>query len=197
MNIKFFNKRRWKLSSEIVSDFKPYEVVDNGLTWIDPKKILGLCHPSKEVKNDSKMQELRDSVNINGWNDKCPHDLHLYYLPNKKFTVATGGNHRSYLSNELNIPKIQAYVTIVLPFTIIPEELIAKLEYLYLKEEIYENEAAKINEWLKQKGHRRYDYPESSVYNKLCDLADQMADKRKECLLSFANSIDMMPIDKK
>jgi hypothetical protein len=197
INLKIFNRKRWKRSSEVVARYRPYDIVDFGLIWVDPIKILGLCHPVKKVKSDSKIQRLRESVTKNGWNDEHPRDLHLYYLPNKKFTVSTGGDHRSYLSNELNIPKIQAYVTIVLPFNVIPEEIKSKLEYYYLKEDIYDREAKEVNDWLWEKGHHRSKYPEEKVYQNLCKLADQMYEKRKELLLSFAESINMIPIEEK
>lgn len=192
--LKLFTKKRWLTTNKAVKMFRPYDVVDLGITWINPKDIIGLLFPVKEIKNDEKIQRLRQLVNSNGWDDKTPSDLHLYFLPNGKFTVATGGNHRSYLSNELNIPKIKAYVTILLPINSIPEVVKSKVEYFWLKESIYEKEATEINKYLQEKGFRRNKYEhETKLYENYCDLADKMHSKRAETLLSLARDLNLIP----
>lgn len=52
--------------AQAVTEFEPYEVVNSGLTWIDPKKIVALSIPVNQIIYDEKMERLKSLVCING-----------------------------------------------------------------------------------------------------------------------------------
>lgn len=54
------------------------------------------------------MKRLKHSVATVGWKDESPIDLHLYLTPDGKYAVGTGGNHRTYLTDQLRIPSIRS-----------------------------------------------------------------------------------------
>ncbi|PKG23832.1 hypothetical protein [Niallia nealsonii] len=191
--LKLF-KKRWVLFDQAVRPYKPYVTVDFGITSISPKNIIGLTFPTREIKNDNKLTDLRKSVELKGWNDKSPADLHLFLLPNGKYTVATGGNHRSYLSNKLEIPKIKAMVTILIPEKYITENIKSQLDYYSNKEDMYKKEALELNKFLQKQGTRRKNYQkEEKLYNDYCKLAENMNHKRDALLLSLAKFLNLLP----
>lgn len=191
--IKLF-KKRWILFDQAVRPYKPYVTVDLGITSISPKDIIALNSPSKTIKKDDKLTELRKSVEIKGWNDKDPADLHLFRLPNGKYTVATGGNRRSYLSNQLDIPKIKALVTILIPEQYITENIKSQIEYYSNKEEMYKKEALELDKFLQKQGFKRKNYhKEEKLYNDYCKLSEDMSKKRDAILLSLAKFLNLLP----
>lgn len=58
-------------------------------------------------------------------------------LPNRKYTVASGANHLVFLSNQIDIPKINATVSLLIPEKYIPENMKAKIEDYENKEKTY------------------------------------------------------------
>ncbi|WP_066307826.1 hypothetical protein [Bacillus sp. FJAT-29814] len=62
-----------------------------------------------------------------------------------------------------------------------------------MKEAEYEEEACKINDWLRLKGIRRIGYTEEVTYNRFCGLADGMLGKREETLLSLTLELNFLP----
>jgi hypothetical protein len=192
--LRIFKKKRWLNFEEAVDRYKPFHTVYYGIIDIHPKDIIGLSLPEKQIKNDHKMLKLRELVSNNGWNDPHPSDLHLYHLPNGKFTVCSGGNHRSFLANELMIPKIKAYVTILIPRKSIDDEIKSKMEYYLFKEEEYEKEAIRISDWLNEKEIYRDDYIEEvNLLNDYNNRARKMYDKQKEILLELAHNLKILP----
>lgn len=179
---------------QAVKEFEPYEIVDYGLAWIKPKKIIALSLPANQIINDEKMNRLKSLVNINGWNDPYPISLYLYRLPNGNYSVCSGGNHRAYLSNILNIPLIQANVSILIPFYIISKETKEELEYLLIKKKEYFKEACEINEWLyKIDIHRSKNLKEEKIYREKIDLSDKMQELRDKRLLAIATRFKLLP----
>ncbi|MUV38767.1 hypothetical protein JNUCC1_02638 [Lentibacillus sp. JNUCC-1] len=142
------NKKRWKNSARIINSYHEFDTVDYGIAWVDPRDIIGLSLNPNKIKNDEKMKKLKSSVYANGWTNESPFTLHLCKLPNGKYTVSNGGNHRAYLSNKLKTPHIQALVTIIIPKNLIPEEIKAQIEYFILKENDFELKAKETNEFL-------------------------------------------------
>ena len=136
--LKLF-KKRWILFDDAVRPYKPYVTVDYGITSVSPRDIIGLSNPLKEIKNDEKLIALRKTVEARGWNDEASDDnLHLIRLPDGKYTVAGEGNHLSYLSDQLNIPKIKAHVTILIPEVYIPENMKVNINEYSHKEYMFE-----------------------------------------------------------
>ncbi len=141
--LKLF-KKRWILFDQAVSPYKPYITVDYGVTSVSPRDIIGLSHTPKEIKNDEKLIELRKSVEAKGWDDELHADLHLVRLPNGKYAAAGEGNHLSYLSDQLDIPKINAHVSILIPEEYIPENIKAEMEEYSNKEYLFEKRSSKL-----------------------------------------------------
>ncbi|GKU80789.1 hypothetical protein [Niallia sp. NCCP-28] len=191
--LKLF-KKRWVLFDQAVRPYKPYVTVDLGITSISPKNIIGLTFPTKKIKSDAKLTDLRKSVELKGWNDRSPADLHLFLLPNGKYTVATGGNHRSYLSNKLEIPKIQAMVSILIPEKYMTENIQSQMKYYADKEEVYKKEALDLQKFLEKQGNRRKNYSkEEKLYSDYCKLAEEMKHKKNNLLLSLAKFLNLLP----
>lgn len=142
--LKIF-KKRWILFDQAVSPYKPYVTVDYGVTSVSPRDIIGLSHTPKEIKNDEKMIELRKSVEAQGWDDdKLIADLPLIRLPNGKYTAIGDGNHLSYLSDQLDIPKVNAFVSILIPEEYIPENIKAEMAEYSNKEYLFEKRASTL-----------------------------------------------------
>ncbi|UQZ73218.1 hypothetical protein C2I17_00815 [Niallia circulans] len=190
--IKLFRKR-WMLFDQIVKTYKPFVTVDYGVISVSPNDIIGLSTPVNQVKNSDKMKELRNSLEQKGWHDECPVDLHLYRLPNGKYTVATDGNHRTYLANQLEIPKIKAMVSLLIPETYIPENIKAKIEEYEQKEKTYRLEAEKLSKSLQSLGEKRKKAKDEFAYKNFCKLIDDMYSKRQYMLLGFARFLNFVP----
>lgn len=194
--LKLF-KKRWVLFDQAVRPYKPYVTVDLGITSISPKDIIGLTFPTKKIKNDAKLTDLRKSIELKGWNDRSPADLHLFLLPNGKYTVATGGNYRSYLSNQLEIPKIKAMVSILIPEKYITDNIKSQLENYTDKEEMYKKEALELHNFLQKQGIRQKNYlKEEKLYSNYCKLAEEMEHKRNNLLLALAKFLNLLPKEK-
>ncbi|KAB7672021.1 hypothetical protein [Bacillus sp. B1-b2] len=133
--LKLF-KKRWQRFDQAVHPYKPYVTVPYGVTTVSPKDIIALKYSPKEFKKEEAWMELRKSIEIKGWSDIPPSQLHLYYLPNGKFVASEEGNQLSYLSDELEIPSIQASVSILIPEEYLPENMKKELDD-YAKKEYY------------------------------------------------------------
>jgi len=127
-------KKRWIPFDQAVRTYKPYLTVKYGVTSVSPKDIVALSSSPKKMKTEEKFIELRKSIETRGWKDNSPEELQLYRLPNGKYVVANEGNHLSYLSNEFNLSKIQAFVSILIPEEYIPENIKSQLEHFAKKE---------------------------------------------------------------
>lgn len=190
--IKLF-KKRWILFDQAVKPYKPYVTVDYGIIPVSPEDIIGLSLPVSKVKNGEKFRELRHSVKLKGWKDECPSELHLYRLPNGKYTVASDGNHRTFISNQMDIPKIKARVTLLIPQNYIPENMKAKIEEYEKKEQTYRLEAEKLHETLQNIGIKRKNTKEEFSYKNYSKLSDDMYYKRQHTLLGLARFLNLLP----
>lgn len=192
--LSVFTKKRWKSFERAVKVYQEYDTVDFGIAWVNPRDIIGLSLNANEIKNDDKMKRLRSSVYLKGWTNQSPVDLHLFKLPNGKYTVCSGGNHRAYLSNELKIPQIKAKVSIIIPVKQIPEETKSNIEYLLLKEREFDLKAKEINNFLNTKGIYRVDYvAEEALFNKYCEHAQSYLNQRDKLLLDLADRLGYTP----
>ena len=119
--------------------------------------------------------------------------LHLVRLPNGKFTVGSGGNHRTYLSKEIGLDRLIAFVSVLVPTKYLTEEDHADIEYFILKHNEYYNLADKKNKYLNSKGVFRENYViEEAEYDRACDLADNMLAQRNEVFRRVAMSNGIM-----
>ncbi|MEK3917209.1 hypothetical protein [Paenibacillus sp. FSL H7-0331] len=91
---------------EKLQDSSRYIYVDLGVQVVYPTEIVAL---SREL-SPRKLKRLHLSVMENGWQDICPADLSLLKIPDGRYAVDDGGNHRAYISNELGIKEIKASV---------------------------------------------------------------------------------------
>ncbi|KAF6633895.1 hypothetical protein HFE01_06695 [Paenibacillus sp. EKM10P] len=57
-----------------------------------------------------KLERLRMKIINNGWQDESPTDFNLIKTLDGNYVVDGGGNHRAYLSNELEIKEVKARV---------------------------------------------------------------------------------------
>ncbi|MGM1044770.1 MAG: hypothetical protein ACQEXX_01350 [Bacillota bacterium] len=83
-----------------------YIYVNLGIQTVDPSLIVAL---SRELDQD-KLDRLRESISSNGWQDIAPSTLNLLLMPDGKYAVDSGGNHRAVVSNELGIKEIRASI---------------------------------------------------------------------------------------
>lgn len=97
-------------------------ICEYGIRKICPQDIVHFSRPVEEIRQSEKMKKLRERVRLEGWNDPYPHDLHLELSDDSTYSVASGGNHRAALAQELDIPVIQALITVTLDATALPED---------------------------------------------------------------------------
>lgn len=126
----------WEYYRDLVSPYgeamEDYYLYSYEYQYVYSDEIIGLTHGT--VLSQEKLDDLYDSIMQQGYFYERYEDLHLVYLPNKRYTVCTGGNHRPYLAKLLGIKKIMAYVEILIPKSIITEAEIEECEEI-LKEE--------------------------------------------------------------
>lgn len=112
--------KEW-LRGEDVLGSDGYRYVDIGVIYVKTEEIIALSlWPPEKVATDEKMVRLIDKVKREGWNDPFPQTINLYKIPNGKYIVGEGGNHRPMLASELGISEILANVCIVIPEDFIP-----------------------------------------------------------------------------
>lgn len=179
--MNLFSKKRWKSSDLLYKRYGVYELYDIGAMWVDTADIIGLSLPPSSIKDDEDMRYLKESVNEKGWKNIHYRTLHLIRLPNGKFTVGSGGNHRTYLSKEIGLERLIAFVSVLVPIKYLIEEDQANMEYFTMKHSEYYKLADNKNKYLNSKGVFRENYViEEAEYDKLCDLADKMLVQRQE-----------------
>lgn len=190
--IKLFRKR-WMLFDQVVKPYKPFVTVEYGVIPVPVDDIIGLSLPVSKIRNSEKMKELRVSVKQKGWIDDDSEDLHLYRLPDGKYTVASGGNHRIFLSHQIDKQKINAMVSLLIPESYIPENIKAKIKDYEDKEKTYQIEVEKIRESLEALGEIRKNVKDEFTYKNFCNLRDEMYNKRQYLLLKLAKFLNMVP----
>jgi hypothetical protein len=120
--------KKWLDSDIILKEYdnEEYQECDYGVTNIDPRRIIALSRQCDE----HKLESLRKKVQAYGWNDPNPQTLDIYRLPTGDYVVASGGNHRAVLSNELGLKSIPAAVTVLLPVSEIPSHIMDRIAEL-------------------------------------------------------------------
>lgn len=201
---KLFSKKRWKSSEQLYKRYGVYELYDIGAMWVDTADIIGLSLRPSSIKDDEDMRYLRESVKEKGWKNIHYRTLHLVRLPNGKFTVGSGGNHRTYLSKEIGLERLIAFVSVLVPTKYLTEEDHADIEYFTLKYNEYYNLADKKNKHLNSKGVFRENFViEEAEFGRACDLADKMLAQRNEVFRRVAmrngimkeNEIELKALD--
>lgn len=104
--------RKWLDSTEVIDNYNDgnHRGIDIGIQRVDPSKIIALGLDYTSIKNDYRMNKLKELVNKNGWNDPDPNSLGLTQLPTGEYAVQPGGNHRAVLANERGEKMISAKV---------------------------------------------------------------------------------------
>lgn len=178
----FLKKNRWLPFEKIMKKYPDgtYEVCHIGIQKVHTKDIIGLGLRPRDIANDNKMKRLRQSVATKGWKDESPIDLHLYLIPEGKYTVCSGGNHRPYLADKLHIPSIEAAVDVVIPKGKITEDTAKAIEALRRNYQILEHEANTFNHYLKtqrfQRSGNNHDHEKKldEMYNQLTQINIQI-----------------------
>ena len=168
---------RWARYEKVMNKYSSntYYIVNYGIHNIKPQDIIGLSKwPPEKLVHDYKMLKLRESVKINGWNDPYPQGLHLYRMPSGKYTVVSGGNHRSILANELGVPEIRAAIDIVVPTSLISANTINIIQNIYNRINTLQNETWELRRVLDLRKLHDKLHEEEATFNKNCSLIDQL-----------------------
>lgn len=153
--------KRWYKFNTIMQKYKKeeYYLLYCGVCKVKTQDIKGLSlWPPSKLLNDDKMARLEGLVKQNGWNDRYPQDLNLYYTPRGIYTVSHGGNHRPLLADKLHIKEIYACVDLVIPYPLVSQE--AHNNIRMLNELMYsiDKQAKSLDTYLNSKGAYRLDY---------------------------------------
>lgn len=124
--------KQWQNTYAVLEPYKngKYISVDAGVRSIDPSRIIALSLPYEDIVTDHKMNNLRNSVDQYGWENRNPRSISLMRLPNGDYIVDGGGNHRAVVTNEKGIKQIQASVTVIMPGDQIDPQTISNAEKL-------------------------------------------------------------------
>lgn len=120
--------QEWLVSDEVINKYKDgnHQGVNIGIQSVDPSKIIALGLDYNSIKNDFRMNQLKDLVQKNGWNDPSPKTLELVQLPSGEYAVDSGGNHRAVLAKESGQKEIFAKVYRLYPLSIFPQFILDK-----------------------------------------------------------------------
>ncbi|MEV5024802.1 hypothetical protein [Paenibacillus sp. LPE1-1-1.1] len=188
-------KKKWRPANEIIEDYDEYELCYLDLCDVFPDDIIGLSlWPPEKLIADEKMTRLYQSILQNGWKDEFPGDLDLYLLPTGKFVVSYGGNHRAVISNELSVPKIKANVDLLIPRSLLSEDVINHISILRKNEQQLNHAAKEISFFLNSKDIYRDQYPDKiKEFNQLCEQAKKSTNKVNEILKNEAYKLELIP----
>lgn len=116
----------WGFYRDIVKKYGDYYLYYYGDHIVYVDDIIGLSY--KGVLSQEKLDILYKSIKENGYYFKLYSDLHLVLMPNGKYSVSSGGNHRPYLAKKLGIKKIMCISEILIPKSLLTDEQISKCE---------------------------------------------------------------------
>jgi hypothetical protein len=156
--LQIFKGKQWHEYDELMGSLEEtgYHIYDEGVLSVKTADIIGLSlWPPEDLFNDSKMKMLKHSVETNGWHDPLPYDLNLTLMPNGKYTVCEGGNHRALLSSVLGIESIKAYVSVAVPFHVMTDTAIKWVNHFENQIQVLRKEAKDKNAFLNSQGIRR------------------------------------------
>ncbi|MBD7939054.1 hypothetical protein H9655_18615 [Cytobacillus sp. Sa5YUA1] len=128
----------WEYYDQLIKQYgeqnEDYYIYFYGYKSVYVDEIKGLSYEG--VLRQKKLDRLYQSIKKYGYLCERYRDLHLIYLPNKTYTVATGGNHRPYLAKLLEIKKIIGMVEILIPKNLLADEQILECEKILDEEGI-------------------------------------------------------------
>ena len=116
----------WRFYPDIVKEYENYYFYDYGEHTVYVSDIIGLSYEG--VLSQEKLNRLYESIKVNGYYFKRYSDLHLVLMPDGKYSVCSGGNHRPYLAKKLGIKKIKCVIEILIPKNILTKKQIKKCE---------------------------------------------------------------------
>lgn len=159
------------------------------------KDIIGLSlWPPRKLLSDKKMAWLKEQVKKNGWHDPHPETLDLYLLPNRKYIVSYGGNHRPVLANKLGIYEIQTNVEIIIPKSFTDTKVSVEIANLKNKIKNIEDDASRLNRYLMSKGARRmYCNAEEQHLDKMFFNCDKLYSEINQLLKAQAMKCNLLP----
>jgi len=164
---------KWLMFDEVVEGYSPYRIANLGSRYINPRNIIGFSLSEKEILNSGKLMYLSENVKVQGWKPIHLQDFELILLPNGKFTVGNGGNHRAYLSKQLTLESIPAHIEVLIPQNLMSESTIKKIKELEEEQSIYDKKAYELNMLLISKGSSRVNYlAEEEELNSLYSRSD-------------------------
>ncbi len=123
----FNSNNKMKMSDELIEIYEPYRLVKLGPRSINPNDIIGFSLTRQEILDSSKLQILQESM-MRKVGSRYIYELIL--LPNGKFTVGNGGNHRAYLSKKLKLSSVSAHIDILIAERDISKSTIFQIEQL-------------------------------------------------------------------
>ena len=145
-----------KMDDELLSIYEPYRIANIGNRFIDPDKIIGFSLSESKILDSGKLPILEEKISEQGWIPKHLSDFELILLPDGKFTVGNGGNHRAYLSKKLKMKSVPAYIEVLIPEINISES--TKIQIKDLEQDKIEiiKQVKKLTKYLNSKDNNRY-----------------------------------------
>lgn len=116
----------WQFYDDLVKGYGEYYLYHYGDHTVYVEDIVGLSYEG--VLSQEKIERLYESIKKDGYYFERYADLHLVLLPNKKYSVCTGGNHRPYIAKKFGMKKIKCNAEILIPKNYLSEEEIAICE---------------------------------------------------------------------
>jgi hypothetical protein len=121
----------WLHIDDVLSPFgDSYRILHAGVSSVNPSDIVALSISVNDVLSSGKLPILAEKIKEKGWQDISPRTLHLVKLPNSKYTVESGGNHRAYYSRKLGLKLIKADVDVLIPNDLISPEFMTTIQKL-------------------------------------------------------------------
>lgn len=119
----------WDRTERLLAGWGACERLPLGMAAVEPRNIVGLHRTTPErLQRDARLARLLHSVRDGGWLDPFPDDLHLFLLPEGRYTVASKGNVRAYAARVCEIPWIYARVDVIVPHRLLTESIRKQLD---------------------------------------------------------------------
>lgn len=177
----FNSKNKMKMSDELLEIYEPFRNVNIGHRYINPDDIIGFSLTENDILTSGKLQDLQEKIDEKGWLPKHLSDFELILLPNGKFTVGNGGNHRAYLSKKLKISSVPANIDVLIPEKNISESTYIQIQELEQEKSEINNRTKLLTKFLKSQGNKRslFETEEEtlvSLYNE-CEQQERIINK--------------------
>ena len=183
----------WMYRDEIIKQYGIAEYYNYKMMSVNPRNITVLS--DKDVLTTSKLQNLKERIINDGWNDTFGINLSLTYLPNRTYMVNTEGNHRVCVAKLLEIKKIQANVTIMLPYSMLHSSAILSLERMELERNDYQDRVDELNLEFRMYYRHTEEIPLQlvKIRTELYDNLTRLDDKRNFLLHNEAKRLELFP----